>query len=288
MHPYPARLVLDRPAHADLAASHLVRGDVVAHGFANIYALTARAAAVEQLNALKGRPRSQTGSLTAPTGRVLDAFDLAALPPDVPPSLAADVVEAFSALGPFGFRGPAAAHVPPGLTASDAGTTTTQVIVPGDACPSQRFLAAAADGVPGGLLVVSSANRSRHVTGAADAPAHWRADALRAELGDADGLVVMDHADEAAARARFPHHTPASTSILALHRAGRVHGRVHLVLERHGSLAAADVAQVLAGLGVGLTIGPRAAVRLVPRAYPRLTRVPGGASARRHPVAAGR
>lgn len=283
---HPARLVLDRPADADRAARRLAHGNVVAHGFANIYALTARAVAVERLNALKGRPRSQTGSLTVPTARVLEAFDLAALPPDVPPSLVADVVEAFSAVGPFGFRGPAAAHVPPGLTAADAGTTTTQVIVPGDACPSQRFLAAAADRVPDGLLVISSANRSRHVTGAADAPAHWRADPLRAELGDAAGLVVLEHVDEAAALARFPHHTPASTSILALHRAERVHGRVHLVLERHGSLAAADVARVLAGLGVGLTIGPRAAVRLAPRSYPEPTRV--GTSARRHPVAAGR
>lgn len=262
-----ARPVLDRPDDVAHAARLLSDGCPVAHGFGNIYALTARADAVRRLNALKGRPLGQTGSLTAPSGRVLDAFDLRALPRGVSPGLVADVVDAFSCLGPFGFRGPAAAHVPPGLVAPDAGTTTTQVIVPGDACPSQRFLAAAAAAVPDGLLAVSSANRSRHVTGDVDAPAHWRADALRAELADAGPFLLLEHADEASARARFPRHTTVSTTILGLHRAERVHGRLHLVLERHGSLAAGDVARVLAGLGLRLMIGPRAAVRLVPRTY---------------------
>ncbi|MFC8191021.1 hypothetical protein ACFUMH_05085 [Cellulomonas sp. NPDC057328] len=262
-----ARLVLDRPDDVAHAARLLADGRPVAHGFANIYALTARGDAVGRLNDLKGRPHDQTGSLTAPAGRVLDAFDLAALPRGVPAGLVADVVDAFCALGPFGFRGPAAAHVPPALTAQDAGRTTTQVIVPGDACPSQAFLRAAADAVPGGLLAVSSANRSRHVTGGADAPAHWRADALRAELAGAGELVLLEHADEAAARARLPRHTTVSTTVLGVHRAERAHGRVHLVLERHGSLAAADVARVLATLGVRLTVGPRAAVRLLPRTY---------------------
>ncbi|WP_136517361.1 hypothetical protein [Cellulomonas telluris] len=261
------RLVLDRPGDVALAARLLADGHAVAHGFGNIYALTARGDAVQRLNALKGRPRDQTGSLTAPTGRVLDAFDLSQLPPGVSPGLVADVVAAFGELGPFGFRGPAAAHVPPGLTARDGRTTTTQVIVPGDRCPSQRFLAAAADAVGGGPLVISSANRSRHVTGEVDAPAHWRADALRAELAGAGSLVVLEHADEATARARFPHHTTVSTTILAVHRAERVHGRVHLVLERHGSLAADEVARVLAALGLGLATGPRAGVRLEPRSY---------------------
>lgn len=262
-----ARLVLDRPDDVALAARLLSDGDPVAHGFANIYALTGRGDAVGRVNALKGRPRDQTGSLTAPTGRVLDAFDLAALPRDVPVQLVADVVDALTALGPIGFRGPAAAHVPSALSARDAGTRTTQVIVPGAACPSQQLLAAAADAVPDGLLAISSANRSRHVTGGVDAPAHWRADALRAEFGGVRGFVVLEHADEAAARARFPRHTTASTSIVGLHRAQRVHGRVHLTLERHGSLAAADVAGALAALGLGLTTTPGAAVRLVPRSY---------------------
>lgn len=260
------RLVLDRPEDARRAAVLLAAGTPVAHGFGAIYALTSRGDAVRGLNALKGRPLDQTGSVTAPTGRVLDALDLAALPPAVPPALVRELVDAFGALGPFGFRGPAATHVPAALTASDRGTTTTQVIVPGDACPSQVLLAAAADALGGAPLAITSANRSHHVTGAADAPAHWRADGLRAELGGR-GLLVLEHADDAAARARFPEHLPVSTTILALHRAERSHGRTHLVLERHGSLHADDVAAVLRGLGLGLVLGPGGAARLTPRVY---------------------
>lgn len=262
----PARLVLDRPADARLAAHLLAGGTPVAHGFGGIYALTSRGDGVRRVNALKGRPLDQTGSVTAPTGRVLDAFDLAALPAGVSPTLFRDVVEAFGALGPFGFRGPAAAHVPADLTARDAGTATTQVIVPGDACPSQTFLAAASAAVGGEPLAISSANRSRHVTGEPDAPVHWRADGLRAELGGAD-LVVLEHDDDTVARDRFPLHTTVSTTILGLHRAERSHGRVHLVLERHGSLHVSGVVAVLRGLGLGLTVSPRAATRLVARAY---------------------
>ena len=262
----PARLVLDRPADALAAAALLAAGTPVAHGFAGIYALTSRGDDVRQVNALKGRPLDQTGSVTAPAGHVLDAFDLSALPPGVSPALVRDVVDAFTALGPFGFRGPAAGHVPAGLTATDGDTTTTQVIVPGDACPSQTFLAAASAAVGGEPLAISSANRSRHVTGGLDAPAHWQVDGLRAELGGAD-LVILEHADDEVARNRFPLHTTVSTTILGLHHAERSNGRVHLVLERHGSLHVTGVVAVLRELGLGLTVSPRATTRLVPRTY---------------------
>ena len=76
----PARLVLDRPADARGAAALLAGGTPVAHGFGGIYALTSRGDDVRRVNALKGRPLDQTGSVTAPAG-VLDAFDLSALPP---------------------------------------------------------------------------------------------------------------------------------------------------------------------------------------------------------------
>lgn len=45
----------------------------------------------------------------------------------------------FYALGPFGFRGPAAAHVPNQLTQPADGVRTTQLIAPGDACASNDF-----------------------------------------------------------------------------------------------------------------------------------------------------
>jgi hypothetical protein len=54
-----------------------------------------------------------------------------------------------------------------------------------------------------------------------------------------------------------------STSILAFHRLGTdEQGRPALVLERHGSLAADDVRDIVAGFGFGLVLGPGAAERL--------------------------
>ena len=117
----PARLVVDRPADAHAAAALLADGTPVAHGFGGIYALTSRGDGVRRVNALKGRPLDQTGSVTAPRGHVLDAFDLSALPVVVPASLVRDVVDAFAALGPFGFRGPAAGHVPADLSRAGRG-----------------------------------------------------------------------------------------------------------------------------------------------------------------------
>ena len=43
--------------------------------------------------------------------------------------------------------------------------------------------------------------------------------------------------------------------------------RPHLILERHGSLPVETVAAVLAGLGFGLVLGPKAQTRLLLRDY---------------------
>ncbi len=60
-----------------------------------------------------------------------------------------------------------------------------------------------------------------------------------------------------------------STTILGFHTVIRRPGdpRPHLILERHGSLAIADVRAVLASLGFGLVIGPKAESRLQLRDY---------------------
>lgn len=267
----PARPVVDDPADARAAAALLADGTAVAHGFGNFYAVTARgdSATVRRVNVLRGRPHAQVGSITVPVGRLTQAFDLAALPDGLPTRTVEDVVEAFVGLGPFGFRGPAAPHLPDHLTmlaATPIGLVrTTQVIVPGLTCPSNLFLEAAAAAVAPTPLFVSSANRSRHLTGAADEPAHWRGDVLRRELAGLPGVVVLEHADEEAARARFPQHLPMSTTILGLHEARVLGGRLCLRLERHGSLAVAEVRAVLARLGLGLL--PGEPVRLSPRVY---------------------
>ena len=143
------------------------------------------------------------------------------------------------------------------------------MIAPGYACPSNAFLAAARRAVGDDLLYITSANRSRHLTGADDSPAHWRADGLRAEFGDQPGFMIIEHPDGALARAHYPRCLPMSTTILGLHRVVEVAGdpRPHLVLERHGSLGVDDVRDVLAAFGIGLVLGPRARTRLLQRDY---------------------
>jgi tRNA A37 threonylcarbamoyladenosine synthetase subunit TsaC/SUA5/YrdC len=263
------RLVLDDPADSQVAADLLAAGAVVAHGFANLYAITARGdgPTVRRANAIKGRPPGQVGSVTVPPEAVPATFDLGALTPPLTAGLVAEVVAAFMALGPFGFRGPAAPHVPDPLTSPRDGVRTTQVIVPGLACPSNLFLRLSARAVGDRPLFITSANLSHHRTGSADAPAHWRAEALRAELGGAPDLVVLEHTDEHAARARFPRHLPMSVTILALDRVRVVDGRPCLTLERHGSLHLDDVRAVLDRFGLGVVVPPGTGVRLAPRRY---------------------
>jgi hypothetical protein len=146
---------------------------------------------------------------------------------------------------------------------------TSQLIAPGRACPSNDFLRQAYEAT-GAPLYITSANRSRHVSGEADAPAHWRADRLRAEFAAADGgseLVVLEHPDEAAARQAYPLHLPMSTTILAFHRTREVAGRPVLIVERHGSLPVDVVARVVRRHGFAVEVAPAARTRLAPREY---------------------
>ena len=143
------------------------------------------------------------------------------------------------------------------------------MIAPGYSCPSNRFLSQARWACRDDLLYITSANRSRHLTGADDWPAHWRADGLMAEFGDEENFVLLPHSDEAAARALYPGYLPMSTTILGFHTVVRRPGdsRPHLILERHGYLQIADIRAVLASLGFGLVIGPKAETRLQLRDY---------------------
>ena len=61
-------------------------------------------------------------------------------------------------------------------------------------------------------LYITSANRSRHVTGADDEPAHYRGSAIKAEFGQEPGFVVLRHPDEEAAQLRYPRFSPKSTT----------------------------------------------------------------------------
>jgi tRNA A37 threonylcarbamoyladenosine synthetase subunit TsaC/SUA5/YrdC len=262
-------LLLDDADDVQEAAAALAAGGAVGQAFGNFYVLTTRpdAATVRRINLLKGRPPDQVGSVVTTLLRIPLLFDWSALPDGLTPRVVRSVVDALFELGPFGFRGPAAAHVPDHLAQVDGGIRTTQVIAPGYACPSNRFLSRALGLVGDDLLYVTSANRSRHLTGAPDEPAHWRADGLRAEFGADPGFVVLAHPDEVAARRRYPLHAPMSTTIVAFHKVARSGRDVRLVVERHGSLPVEDLRAVIGRLGFGLEIAPSAARRLELREY---------------------
>jgi hypothetical protein len=261
-----ARSVLSDPHDVEIAAAALAAGAVVGHAFGNFYVITTRpdAATVRSVNLLKGRPVDQVGSITTTPLRIPRVYDWTALPPGLRAHEVLGLMDALFGLGPFGFRGPAAPDVPDHLTQLDTGVRTAQVIAPGYACPSNDFLAASLHRAGTDLLYITSANQSRHLSGAADSPAHWRAAGLLADFGGDPRFVLLEHDDEDAARARYPRHDPMSTTILAFHRLA---GPRTLLVERHGSLPVDVVRSVAAGFGFDVALGPLAQTRLQQRSY---------------------
>lgn len=265
----PGRLRVSDPDDVERAATALADGRFVAHPFANIYALTTRpdAATVGRANLVKGRPRTQVGSATTAPSRLSRLFDLDRLADGLRAQDVLGLVDELLCLGPFGFRGPAAGHLPDHLTVPGADGRWVQVIVPGYRCPSNAFLTQCLRLCGTDHLHITSANRSRHATAAADEPAHYRAAPLRADFGGTPELLVLEHANEEGALRAYPRHSPTSTTILGFRSAvpGRPGGSV--VLERHGSLAIDDVAEVVARHGLRLAVGAGAQQRLQPRRY---------------------
>jgi len=269
--PAAARLSLACEQDIATAARALADGAAVAHGFGNFYALSSSPApeVVAWVNRVKGRPPDQIGSVVTTPLRLPRLFDWEALPAGLTPARVFDLMEHLLALGPFGFRGPAAAHVPDHLTGRDGARRTLQLIAPGSRCPSNAFLQAAMLRTGTEFLHITSANPSRHRTGAADEPAHFRGDALAQAFAAEPRLLVLHHADDALARARHPLHAPMSTTILAFHRLGvpAAHDPPRLLVERHGSLPIERLQQELAPFGFGLELGPGARRRLGERDY---------------------
>jgi hypothetical protein len=247
-------LILNLSSQADrrLAAIATTNGAALFYGFGNFCALAAMPdlESMHRVNAMKGRPLDQVGSVTADPDRASAVFDWDGLDRDRIEAAMAD----FLLLGPIGFRGPAAPIVPDHLTVQDEGIRTAQLIMPGDGCLSNDLVGEVLDRSRAQLLFITSANTSSTITGQAEA-AHCEMQAIRAEFGDQPSAVLIGHADERANRRLYPHHLPCSTSIVSFHT-----GR--LVLERHGSLHADDAREVAARHGYELAIAPSARPRL--------------------------
>jgi tRNA A37 threonylcarbamoyladenosine synthetase subunit TsaC/SUA5/YrdC len=252
-------LIMNLASDADrrLAAIATTNGAALFYGFGNFCALAAMPdlASMRRINALKGRPLDQPGSVTADPDRALAVFDWTGLDRDRLEALIAD----FTLLGPIGFRGPASDLVPDHLTVMDRGVRTAQLIMPGDGCLSNDLVGEILDRSGEDLLLITSANASGTRTGRPEA-ALCEMQAIRAQFGDHPAAVLIGHADEHANRRLYPHHLPCSTSILSLH-SGR------LVLERHGSLRVDDAREVAARHGYELAVA-RAARTRVPVRWP--------------------
>jgi len=268
---------LDGPRFlGDVAAEHraaerLADGEMIGYGFGNFYALATMpdSGAVRAANLRKGRPAAQVGSVVTTPLRVPLVFDWDRLPAGLTRSSVLGLMEALFRLGPFGFRGPAVDAIPDHLTQDDGGSRTTQVIAPGYDCPSNGFVGSCLRRVGGDVLFITSANRSHHLSGNGDEPAHYRGDDLAAEFGGEAALMLLRHRDEDEARRRYPAHAPMSTSLIGFHRtAGRDEwGRIRLVLERHGSLPVEQVRRHLHPLRFDVVLGPGARTRLAQRTY---------------------
>jgi hypothetical protein len=262
-------LVLGEAADEILAARALALGAVACIGFGNFYAITAHPdlGVVRHVNQIKGRPLDQVGSVTTTREHLAQLFDWDRLPA---PLTEARVVELFDALlerGPFGFRGPAAAHLPAHLTMPDGAVRTTQVISGGYACPAQPFLRRCMAEIDENYLYITSANRSHVATGSAEEPAHHTLRGLQEDFGTAAGVLMLAHRDERRARLSYPTYEPNSVTILAFHYLGGTPYRPALRVERHGSLDVDQVRPIVADLGFDLELGPRAQQRLAVRSY---------------------
>ncbi|MGK5740923.1 L-threonylcarbamoyladenylate synthase [Micromonospora sp. URMC 103] len=267
--PTPTRYI-DRPADVAHAARALADGAVVAAAFGNFYALVTRpdAETVRRLNRAKGRPLDQVGSVTAAAQRIPSMFDWSRISPRLPERRVRQLMDALYGAGPFGFRGPAADRLPAHLTRDDRGIRTTQVIAPGSGCLSNAFLERAAAEAGVDHLCITSANRSHHLTGAGEEPAHWRADGIAGDFAHLPDLVVLAHRDEAAARAAYPGYLPTSVTLLSFHLPeGEWEEPPVLIVDRHGSLHVDEVRRAAAPLGLQVRLGASAGQRLRVRAY---------------------
>jgi tRNA A37 threonylcarbamoyladenosine synthetase subunit TsaC/SUA5/YrdC len=248
-------LILNLSSQADrsVAAIAAANGAALFYGFGNFCALAARPDldSMRRVNALKGRPLDQVGSVTTDPSRAHLVFDWDGLDRERIEAVMAE----FLALGPIGFRGPASALVPDHLSVTAGGVRTAQLIMPGDGCPSNDLVREILHRSGEQLLFITSANTSSTVTGEAEA-AHCEMRAIRREFGHHGGAVLIGHADERANRQLYPYHLPCSTSIVAFSHGGG------LVLERHGSLGVDDARAVAAAHGFELTVAPGAHERL--------------------------
>lgn len=255
----------------DFAARAIALGAIVGHPAGNIYVFGARAddATLRYVNTVKGRPALQTGTVVTTPEHIAGIFDWSKLPRGLAREKTLALIDGLLELGPFGFRGPARPGLPHFMTADDHGVRTVQTVSPGKICPTNQLYERVLDEIPEPYLYGTSANRSRHLTGAVDEPVHHRLAPLRAEFGAVPGFFWMRSADEQAMQQRYPLHAPTSATLISFHKLGPDGPLPAVVVERHGSLELEHVRRVARSVGLDVYLAPSARQRLSARDYAR-------------------
>jgi tRNA A37 threonylcarbamoyladenosine synthetase subunit TsaC/SUA5/YrdC len=237
-----ATLDLADPRDRMFAARATAAGAALFYSFANFCAIAAHPhlESVRRVNLLKGRPAGQVGGVSTTRARVETLFDWDVLPAGLTRERVRALIDDFYERGPMGFRGPAAPQIPDHLASDDAGVRTTQIIAPGYRCPSNELIDEVLELIGEDLVFITSANVSSTLTGTLEAAPYDLAGVQR-DFGDRDGIVLIGHRNEPAARAAYPEHLPMSTS---------------------GSLDAERVREIVDGHGFGFALGERARERL--------------------------
>lgn len=247
-------LHLANPVDVAFAARSIADGRGIVHAFGNFNALSFHPdiEVMKSVNAAKGRPLDQVASVTTTRGHISELFDWDRLPEGFVPEQVMQMIDRFYGRGPFGFRGPAAQHVPPHLTMVVGGVRTVQVIAPGYHCRSNVFLEAALGKTGKRYLGITSVNVSRHETGREE-PAHFKIRGAEEDLGQR-GFVMLAHGhgrrlDEWKARRELRDYSPTSVSILGFYKQGE-NGEPTVTIDRHGSLPDTRIVEELDRLGV--------------------------------------
>jgi hypothetical protein len=243
----------------DLAARAVALGAVAGHGFGNVYAVSTHPdpLVTRYVKSFKGLPVDQAGSITTTRAHMVSLFDWSRLPGALSRERVVGLIDSLLERGPFGFRGPAAAHLPAHLTSADGAVRTAQMISPGYRCPSHRFIARCLEAIDENYLYLAE-----------DEPAHVQLRGLQQDFGEAAGVLMLAHPDEQRARMAYRGYLPAAPTILAFHRL-RISpdGRPVLRIERHGSLHIDELRPILAEQGFDVELGPQAQERVPVRGH---------------------
>lgn len=241
------------------------------------------------VNVAKGREKDQVASVVTTKDNIEGLFDWDKLQGGLTKDSVMEMIHSFydrsennphaELAGPFGFRGPAADHIPDHLTSVDpeTGLRTVQLIAPAYDCLSNDVVSEAIKAMQKrsadqpNYLAITSANPSSHRTGK-DEPAHYLRRGIQEEFHDYEpGFFIMGHKDEkieSEVRSQYPNHEPNSTTILDFSRAKLTdYGFPIIHMARHGSLSDDHTAAVVSSLGIELKTDDKARPNLPLREY---------------------